>query len=193
MANRKTKPADLDTLFKLLEAARGENRSFREYARAAGVQHSLFNRIKRREFVPGLLTLQKLTSKEANPQNGVTLSSLWQAAGAPEIDFEGITRSLSLAARTAQQATAQVNYRNTVLESISKVLNEMDIGFTVDDIEKDQIIGLDLGGRLLIHPRRCPSAVPEEGGSFRTSPPTGYIRRSPCRRSPSARHISADW
>ena len=85
MANRKTKPADLDALFKLLEAAKGENRSFREYARAAGVQHSIFNRIKRKEFVPGLLTLQKLTSEEAAPQNGVTLSKLWQAAGAPEI------------------------------------------------------------------------------------------------------------
>lgn len=151
MANRKTKPADLDALFKLLEAAKGENRSFREYARAAGVQHSIFNRIKRKEFVPGLLTLQKLTSEEAAPQNGVTLSKLWQAAGAPEIDFDGISRSLTLVATAAHLATAQVDFRKIVLESIANVLNDMGVGFTVDDIDLEQIIGLDFGGRLLIH------------------------------------------
>ena len=150
MANRKTKPADLDALFKLLEAAKGENRSFREYARAAGVQHSLFNRIKRKEFVPGILTLQKLTSEEAAPQNGVTLNMLWQAAGAPEIDFDGISRSLTLVATAAHLATVQVDFRKIVLDSISSVLTEKGIDFTVDDIGAEQIIGLDFGGRLLL-------------------------------------------
>lgn len=72
---------DWDTLYDLLVLAKGEDRSFRKYAEDAGVQHNVFNRIKRKEFCPGFLMLGKILSKEAAPRNGVGIRDFMNACG----------------------------------------------------------------------------------------------------------------
>ena len=150
MANVKTKEPNLDELYDLLKKAKGEDRSFRTYAGAAGVKHSLFTRIKNKEFVPGFITLQKLTSEAASPRNGVTLDMLLNAAGAPAIDYTGLMKGIKLVSAAAQLVKPQVEFQEKVLDIISKALSEMGTSFTVDDINKVQIIGLELGGRLIL-------------------------------------------
>ncbi len=151
MANIKTKEPNLDELYDLLKKAKGDDRSFRAYAGAAGVKHSLFTRIKNKEFVPGFITLQKLTSETAAPRNGITLDMLLDAAGAPAIDYSGLMKGIKIVSAAIQLAKPQLEFQNTVLDIISKALSEKDINFTADDINKVQIIGLELGGRLLLH------------------------------------------
>ena len=82
MINR-TETFDHELLWSLIIKAKGE-RSFRAYARDAGViAHSIFKRIKDKEFVPGPTTICRLVSEKANPRNGVTLEMMWKAAGLP--------------------------------------------------------------------------------------------------------------
>lgn len=56
-------------------------RSFRAYARDAGVSVTTISRILNGDFLPKPDTIRKLTSEEAAPQNGVTYELLMQAAG----------------------------------------------------------------------------------------------------------------
>ncbi len=60
----------------LLEKAKGENRSFGAYAKAAGVSPASLSRMLKGDFLPKPETVEKLTSSEANPQNGVTYDAM---------------------------------------------------------------------------------------------------------------------
>ena len=77
---------DYNKLYALILLAKGDKRSLRQYAKDAGVSHSIFTKIKREEFKPGVHTLLHFVSEKANPQNGVTIFDFMDAAGLPRAD-----------------------------------------------------------------------------------------------------------
>ena len=78
---------DYDKFYELILLAKGEDRSFRDYAKDAGVSHGIFTKIKRREFKPGIDTIISFVSKQASPRNGVTAVDFMEAAGIPKSVF----------------------------------------------------------------------------------------------------------
>ena len=68
------------TLIEVLKRAKGD-RSDREYARESGVSQTLISRVLKGDYIPGASTIQKLTSKQARPQGGVTYEEMMDAAG----------------------------------------------------------------------------------------------------------------
>ncbi len=70
-----------ENLIKLLGLAKGENRTFTEYSKAAGISQAAMTRMLKGDYTPSARTMKKLTSKEASPQNGVTYSEMMLAAG----------------------------------------------------------------------------------------------------------------
>lgn len=64
----------------MINLARG-NRSLRKYANDAGVSYSTIYMIEKGEYVPSPKMIKKLTSKQANPQNGITYEDVMNAAG----------------------------------------------------------------------------------------------------------------
>ena len=78
---------DYDRLYELILLAKGDGRSLRQYAKDACVSHSVFNKIKRKEFKPGLQTLLHLVCGNARPENNVSIFELMDAAGLPSVNF----------------------------------------------------------------------------------------------------------
>jgi len=66
-------------LARLVETAKGSDRSIREYALAAEVNASTISRIINGTYTPGIKVLQKLTSQKASPRGGVTFQDLISA------------------------------------------------------------------------------------------------------------------
>lgn len=64
----------------MINLARG-NRSLRKYAEDAGVSYSTIYMIENGEYTPSPKIIGKLTSKKANPQNGITYEDVMSAAG----------------------------------------------------------------------------------------------------------------
>ena len=64
----------------MIKLARG-NRSLRKYANDAGVSYTTVYVIENGEYIPSPKMIQKLTSKQANPQNGITYEGVMNAAG----------------------------------------------------------------------------------------------------------------
>lgn len=64
----------------IINLARGD-RSLRKYAQDAGVSYSTIYLIEKSEYMPSPEMIRKLTSKRANPQNGVTYEDAMSAAG----------------------------------------------------------------------------------------------------------------
>lgn len=72
---------DRKRLGKLIRDARG-NRTLKEFGEATGVSYATISKIESlADFKPSAGTLAKLTSDNANPQNGVTYEEVMQAAG----------------------------------------------------------------------------------------------------------------
>jgi len=66
-------------LGKLVELAKGNDRTIREYAAMAGVNVSTVSRTINGEYRPGVKVLRKLTSEEAQPRSGITFGMLYDA------------------------------------------------------------------------------------------------------------------
>lgn len=64
----------------MINLARGD-RSLRQYANDAGVSYSTIYLIENGDYTPSPKMIQKLTSKQANPQNGITYTCVMNAAG----------------------------------------------------------------------------------------------------------------
>ena len=64
----------------MIKLARG-NRSLRQYAKDAGVSYTTVHIIENGGYTPSPNMIQKLTSKQANPQNGITYEDIMNAAG----------------------------------------------------------------------------------------------------------------
>ncbi len=64
----------------MIKLARGD-RSLRQYAKDAGVSYTTVYVIENGEYTPTPKMIQKLTSKQANPQNGITYEDVMNAAG----------------------------------------------------------------------------------------------------------------
>ncbi len=64
----------------IINLARG-NRSLREYAADAGVSYTAIYMMENGEYTPSPKMIEKLTSKKANPQNGITYEDVMNAAG----------------------------------------------------------------------------------------------------------------
>ena len=73
---------DFDRLIPLLESIQGD-RSLRQFAADADVDHSTLVKIMRRKAAPGIGVLQRLTNPAAKPQGSVTILDLMDAAGFP--------------------------------------------------------------------------------------------------------------
>ncbi len=65
----------------LLIEAKGDDRSFAAYAKAAGISPAAMTKMKKGEYIPSPGTMKKLTSQEADPQGGVTYEDMMRAAG----------------------------------------------------------------------------------------------------------------
>ena len=76
----KKKIDGITELGSMINLARG-NRSLRKYADDAGVSYSTIYMIENGEYVPSPKMIKKLTSKQANPQNGITYEDVMNAAG----------------------------------------------------------------------------------------------------------------
>ena len=64
----------------MINLARGD-RSLRKYADDAGVSYSTIYMIENGKYVPSPKMIQKLTSKQADPRNGITYEDVMNAAG----------------------------------------------------------------------------------------------------------------
>lgn len=83
-------------LAKLVNIAKGNDRTIREYATAAGVNVSTISRTIKGEYKPGVKVLRKLTSKEAAPRGGITFNDLFEATGfSNEVTFNTALGSVS--------------------------------------------------------------------------------------------------
>ena len=149
MANRTTRELDWEDLNSQIEKAKGKERSYRDYAKAAGVHHNIFYRIKQKDYRPGFDILRKLADA-ADPNSGVTLRDFLKAAGFPEINFEGLEKGAKILGAAARIAKPQVEFHETVTECISKSLSEMHVSFEVNP-DTAQVIGFDPLGRLILH------------------------------------------
>ena len=78
---KRTEGSTKEGFFELLRLAQGD-RTAGEFANAAGISIVSLSRINHRVVKPSLLTLSKLTSEEAAPQNGITYEMLVDAAKA---------------------------------------------------------------------------------------------------------------
>ncbi len=77
------KPVDYPRLRELINKARG-NRTLRQYAVDARVDHAVLYKIMNNDsYKPGISVLERLASDSANPQGGVSLTDLLNAAGFP--------------------------------------------------------------------------------------------------------------
>ena len=81
-------------LARLVNTAKGPDRSIREYARASQVNVSTISRTINGEYTPGIKVLQKLTSPEAEPRGGVTFQDLVDAANLDKTTTIGYTLGL---------------------------------------------------------------------------------------------------
>ena len=68
-------------LINLIEKAKGTDRTYMAYARAAGISTAAFTRINNGDYTPTLATMKKLTSEAAAPRGGVTFEDLMRTAG----------------------------------------------------------------------------------------------------------------
>ena len=102
MGNKRTHEADYEKLANLIDKARGE-RSLRQYASDAGLNHNVLFRIRNGSYNPGLTVLQKLAN--ADPQNGVTLEDFMHAAGF-SMDFEKLKGLFSVVVQKAHEDKA---------------------------------------------------------------------------------------
>ena len=71
----------IEAVQKLLEEAKGENRSYSAYARASGISATAMSRFKNGDCLPSAATMKKLTSSTAAPQGGITFGDFMHAAG----------------------------------------------------------------------------------------------------------------
>ena len=81
-------------LARLVNIAKGSDRSIREYARVSQVNVSTISRTINGEYTPGIKVLQKLTSPEAEPRGGVTFQDLVDAANMDKTTTLGYTLGL---------------------------------------------------------------------------------------------------
>ena len=84
MESKKSKQNE--RIIETLEKARGD-RSYREYAEAAGVSTSSLIRIARGDFIPSPAFIRKLTADQARPEGGVTFEEMMAAAGHQELSY----------------------------------------------------------------------------------------------------------
>ena len=119
-----------------MKRAAGE-RTFREYARDAGIPHSRLFEIKRENGPkPGINTLMQLVSPAANPRNGVALADFLDAAGY-DIDIGGIGRALSgFTSVVAPIIQEHQEIRRIVIKVVSSVLQTNRIDFDYGDINQ---------------------------------------------------------
>ena len=71
----------------IINKAKG-TRSLRAYAEAAGVSAAGLSKIMKGAYKPSIATIKKLTSDDANPQNGVTYHDMLIAAGYEDSDLD---------------------------------------------------------------------------------------------------------
>ncbi len=136
----------------LLERLKGPDRSYADLAKATGISPASMTRIKKGDYIPSPTTMKKLTSKEANPQGGVTYEDLMEAAGyesEEKIDikllnrYEGANESLPGNLKRAEiphkrnYGAEFSEYENNVMSSIYKSLVDKEILFRKN---KDNII-----------------------------------------------------
>ena len=104
---KRTEGSAKEGFFELLRLAQGD-RTASEFANAAGISIVSLSRINHSVVKPSLLTLSKLTSEEAAPQNGITYEMLVDAAKAENL-LSGVTSGRQITS-TKQFGEAQAKH-----------------------------------------------------------------------------------
>lgn len=78
--DKEIRKTDSERLIPVLKLLIGDRKVY-EVERIAGIGNGIIGKIMRGERFPSSLTIKKLTSPEANPQNGITYEKLMIAAG----------------------------------------------------------------------------------------------------------------
>lgn len=78
--DKEIRKANSERIIPVMELLIGD-RTVREVERVAGIGNGIIGKIMRGERFPSSLAIKKLTSPEANPQNGITYEMLMIAAG----------------------------------------------------------------------------------------------------------------
>ena len=94
-------------LAKLVEMAKGNDRTIREDAKDAGVNASTISRIlnENSNYSPGIKVLRKLTSKEAAPRNGITFQDLCNVSDFPDNKDELVRTAIKSSTVTLMAAS----------------------------------------------------------------------------------------
>jgi hypothetical protein len=115
---KNTEDTEREGFFELLRLAQGD-RTAGEYAKAAGISLVSLSRINHRVVKPSLLTLSKLTSEEAAPQNGVTYEMLVNAAKAENL-LSGVTGGRQITSTRQFGDTHSKHFWYTVRDAFQK-------------------------------------------------------------------------
>lgn len=78
--DKEIRKTDSERIIPVIKLLIGDRKVY-EVERAAGIGNGIIGKIMRGERFPSSITIKKLTSPEANPQNGVTYEKLMIAAG----------------------------------------------------------------------------------------------------------------
>ena len=91
---------------KLVEKAKGDDRSLREYARDSGVDAAIISKIINGTYIPKKTGVYRsLTSFEAAPRGGVTYQQLIKAADSSKSYQAGLSAGISMVGMAATEAT----------------------------------------------------------------------------------------
>ena len=98
----------------LLDKARGPDRSYREYAKAAGVSATAITRMRKGDYTPKPDTIEKLTSKAADPRGGVTYTEMMKAAGYSVGESEDIAEAAGIESESADDSDESRSLRQSL-------------------------------------------------------------------------------
>ncbi len=109
----------IDYLLDLIDKAKGDDRSYYEYAKEADVSPAAFSRIKKGDYVPSPVVIEKLTK---NSEGRVTYAEMMQAAG-------HYTNALNITTGVLQTIHANDSFKEECTSKIYSLLVNKGIAF----------------------------------------------------------------
>ncbi len=107
-----------ETFFELLKKARGD-RSIEQYCSDAGITPVTYSRILHKKCKPSLMTLARLTSSAACPQNGITYDVLVDSAVIEGLVAEDSVKSFRSASESSGDSASPI-FKNAAMAALQK-------------------------------------------------------------------------
>ncbi len=126
-----------EALYDLIKTAKGNDRTFSQYAKDANVSVSAFSRINSKGFIPSPEFLTKLTNENGKPRGNITLEMMMAAAGYSHLD------KYNEAFKKMQQEAFK-NYKEECISKIYSILIDRRVVFQKDDSSEDDYLILNL-------------------------------------------------